>query len=84
MNPILPTYESLRDAILAAHGPNLNATLLQNDCLQALVELGIVVRVGDGLIAATSHGERIHRRLKRGEHIAELDPPPDRPVEWST
>ena len=73
MLPVKPSYADLSQAILIAHGENLTVGMLDGACLQVLVELGIVVRVGDGMIAATSHGERIYRRLERGEHLAELD-----------
>lgn len=83
MTPTHPTYEELKQAVLTAHGANLSATLLTDPCLEVLVDLGIVVHVGGGLIAATSHGERLHTRLQRGEHIAEFEPRPA-PRDWSS
>jgi hypothetical protein len=74
------TYDELRQAILAVHGENLAVELLDARSLQALIELGILVRVGGGLMEATSHGERLYHRLQRGEHATELDPEPPRPV----
>ena len=78
--PLLPlTYDELRQGILTARGKNLAVELLDERSLQALIELGILVRVGDGLVEVTSHGERMHRRLLLGEHLPELDPEPPRP-----
>jgi len=74
------TYEDLRQAVLWAHGENLKAELLERRTLEALIDLGILVHVGGGLIEATSYGDRIHRRLQNGEHATELDPAPPRPV----
>jgi hypothetical protein len=68
-----PSYDDLRQAVLAAHGETLAATLLDDRCLRALIDLGIMVRVGGGLIETTSHGDRVYRRLERGEHLTELD-----------
>jgi hypothetical protein len=74
------TYDQLRQAVLTAHGECLAVELLDAACLEALIDLGIVVRVGGGLIEATSHGLRLHGRLQRGEHLKELDPQPPPPV----
>lgn len=82
-NLMLPeplTYEDLRHAVLWAHGDNLQADLIDRRSLEALVELGILVHVGGGLIEATSHGQRIYQQLQKGQHATELDPQPPRPV----
>lgn len=84
MNPVKPSYEDLRQAILITHGPNLAAGALDDHCLYALVELGVLVHIGGGLIEVTSHGQRMHRRLQLGEHIAELDTQPELPRPWLT
>ena len=79
--PLLPpTYDQLREAVLVAHGKNLAIELLDHRILAALIELGILVRVGGGLIEATSHGERLYVRLQRGEHLRELEPAPPLPT----
>jgi len=69
-----PSYDDLRQAVLAARGDNLMVGLIQSDCMQALVELGVLVHIGGGMMETTSHGDRLHRRLQRGERIAELEP----------
>jgi len=74
------TYDELRQAVLAAHGENLAVELLDDRSLAALIDLGILVRIGGGLIETTSHGERLYLRLQRGEHLRELEPPPPLPV----
>lgn len=84
MNPTKPCYEDLRQTILAARGPNLAAGSVDEHCLNALIDLGVMVHVGGGLIEATSHGHRMHRRLVLGEHIAELDTQPELPRPWLT
>jgi hypothetical protein len=78
---LLPvTYDELRQAIMIAHGKNLAVELLNERSLAALIELGILVRIGGGLMEVTSHGERLYVRLQRGEHLRELEPPPHLPV----
>jgi hypothetical protein len=73
-------YEDLRHAILAARGENLQAVKLERRTLEALIELGILVHVGGGMIGATCHGERVYRQLQNGAHASELDLQPPRPV----
>ena len=78
---LLPlTYDELRQAVLAARGKNLAVELLDDRSLAALIELGILVRIGAGLMEVTSHGERLYVRLQRGEHLRELEPPPPLPT----
>jgi hypothetical protein len=84
MNSAQPSYEDLRQAVVLAQEKNLTAAAIDQHCLNALVELGVVVHVGGGLIEATSHGHRMHRRLLLGEHIAELDTQPELPRPWLT
>ena len=77
--PLL-TYDQLRQAVLVAHGCNLAVEALDDASLAALIDLGILVRVGGGLIEVTSHGERLYVRLQRGEHLRELESPPPLPT----
>jgi len=79
--PLLPlTYDELRQAVLAVRGKNLAVELLDDRSLAALIDLGILVRIGGGLMEATTHGERLYVRLQRGEHLRELDAPPPLPT----
>lgn len=79
--PLPPlTYDQLRHAILAARGKSLTVELLDDRSLAALIDLGILVRVGGGLIEVTSHGERLYVRLQRGERLHELEPSPPLPT----
>jgi hypothetical protein len=81
LNP--PSYDDLRLAVIAVQGKSPSAAAVDGRCLEMLVNLGIVVHIGGGLIEATSHGQRLHTRLQRGEHLTELDPAPP-PPSWST
>ena len=84
MNPTKPSYEDLSQAVVLLQAKNLTAGSLDEHCLSALVDLGVVVHVGGGLIEATSHGNRMHRRLLLGEHVKELDTQPELPRPWLT
>jgi len=72
-------YEELRRAVLLCRSENIVAGTLDSESLEALIDLGIVVPVGEGAFEVTSHGQRLYRRLERGEHARELDPPPPAP-----
>jgi len=49
MSRELLDYDDLRHAVLAAHGANLQAGMLERRSLEALIDLGILVHVGSGL-----------------------------------
>jgi hypothetical protein len=73
------TYEELRQALLLCQGKDFAAGVLDDRSLQALIGLGVVVRVGEGLYEVTSHGQRLQRQLERGVRVPELEPEPPRP-----
>jgi hypothetical protein len=74
------TYDELRQAILLCQGKDFVTGVLDDRSLEALIQLGVVVRVREGVYEVTSHGVRLLKQLERGVRIAEFEPEPPRPT----